>query len=395
MTTWELAVSALVAFSVLALVVSSVSRISVWAVVRHAPRVRRTATKVGILKPLCGAEVSLSNNLEAFSRQSHADLNIVFGVADLSDDALPVALQFCREHRGVTARISVGEYSRLHNPKLALLERMSSMSEGEWLVVSDSNVRVDESYVEDALAQAGPDVGLITHLVAGSGGRSVAALLESLQLNCFVAPGVCGVRVIAGRTCVIGKSMFLRRDALREIGGFESAGSFLAEDYVIGRAIEQAGYRVVTAQRPVVAWNEGWTLARFVSRHLRWAVMRRRVSRPAYFTEVFLTPAPGLAALLGLGLLSPQSGVNATWVALSLLFEQLLDAVTFSRMTGQRVPLAALALNPLRQCLTSVIWVLGWFVHVVEWRGKAYRVGPGSKLEPIDPIEQLSRGVSR
>lgn len=398
MTTWELFVTLLVTVSVLALVVSSVSRISVWLVVRHKPLVRPTSARVSILKPLCGAEPSLTGNLEAFSRQSHENLNIVFGVADVGDDALPVAMRFCRDHQGLTTRISVGEYSRLDNPKLALLERMSWVSDGEWLVVSDSNVRVDERYVEDALAHAAPDVGLVTHLVTGSGGRSIAALLENLHLNCFVAPGVCGVRLIAGRTCVIGKSMFLRRDALRRIGGFEAAGSFLAEDYVIGRAIEQAGYRVVTSNLPVRAWNEGWTLGRFVSRHLRWAVMRRRVSRPAYVTEVLLTPVPPLAALLGVGLLSPATGINVAWVGLSLLIEQLLDAITFMRMTGRRMPLAAALLNPFRQCFTLAIWVCGWFVQSVEWRGKVYRVGPGSRLEPIEqrePLQQLSRRARR
>lgn len=394
MSTWEIIVTALVAIAALGLVVSAVSRIAVWASVRHEPRALPNAARVSLLKPLCGAEADLAENLEAFSRQSHENIEIVFGVADLADEALPVALRFCRDHERLATRISVGKYTRLHNPKLSLLERMSWVSDGEWLVVSDSNVRVDAAYVQDALAHAAPDVGLITHLVAGSGGRSLSALLENLQLNCFVAPGVCGVRLVAGRTCVIGKSMFLRRDALRAIGGFESAGAYLAEDYVIGRAIEQAGYRVVTSAKPVFAWSEGWTLRRFVGRHLRWAVMRRRVSRPAYWTEMLLTPAPSLAALLGIGLLSPASGVNVGWVGIGLLVEQLLDAITFTRMTGRRVPLAALALNPFRQCLTFAIWALGWFVQTVEWRGKAYRVGPGSKLEPVEPMAQLSTGLA-
>ena len=111
------------------------------------------------------------------------------------------------------------------------------------MVVSDSNVRVGDDYVRDALSHAAPDVGLITHLVAGCGGRSFAAFAENLQLNCFVAPAICGVRFLAGRICVIGKSMFLRREALEQIGGFQSAGHVLAEDYMLGQAIVQAGYR--------------------------------------------------------------------------------------------------------------------------------------------------------
>jgi ceramide glucosyltransferase len=284
----------------------------------------------------------------------------------------------------------VGENGRVDNPKLALLQRMSWFSDGEWVVVSDSNVRVSDRYVEDALAHAAPDVGLITHLVSGCGGHSIGAHFENLQLNCFAAPAVCGVRFIAGRTCVIGKSMFLRRAALNEIGGFEAAGSFLAEDYVIGQAIEKAGYRVVTATMPVRAWHDGWTFKRFINRHLRWAVMRRRISRSAYLAELLLTPAPALMTLLALGLWVPTSGVNVTWVAASLILEQLLDAITFSRMTGRNAPVAAVMLNPLRQCLTLLIWAVGWCVQTVEWRGKVYRVGPGSRLEPL---QHLGAGV--
>ena len=386
MTTWNPLETVLFAFSVLALAVSSVSRLLVWILVRHRPIERQTSAKVNVLKPLCGADPSLSENLGPFARQSHRDLDVVFGVADVNDEAVAVALRFCREHANIRARINVGENSLVDNPKLALLQRMSWFSDGEWIVVSDSNVRVSERYVEDALAHATPDVGLITHLVSGCGGHSIGAQLENLQLNCFVAPAVCGARFIAGRTCVIGKSMFLRRDALNEIGGFEAAGSFLAEDYVIGQAIEKAGYRVVTATLPVPAWHEGWTLKRFLNRHLRWAVMRRRISRSAYLAELLLTPAPALLALLGLGLWVPASGINVTWVAASLVLEQLLDAITYSRMTGRSAPLLAIILNPIRQCLTLVIWAVGWFVQTVEWRGKVYRVGPGSKLEPVHQL---------
>jgi hypothetical protein len=56
--------------------------------------------------------------------------------------------------------------------------------------------------------------------------------------------------------------------------------------------------------------------------------------------------------------------------------------MSFSRMSGRLVPLRALLVNPVRQWLTLGIWLLGWFIETVEWRGKAYRVGEGSLLRP-------------
>jgi ceramide glucosyltransferase len=390
MSSWEPIVTGLLALATLGMTVSSVSRALVCSVVRHRSRGEPRSDRVSILKPLCGVDASLPENLRAFSQQSHQNLDIVFGAADPDDEALSVAQRFCREHPQIPTRIVVGEAPRLHNPKVALLAHMSSFSGGDWVVVSDSNVRVTEAYVRDAISHAGPDVGLVTHLVSGAGGSTLAAYLENLQLNCFVASGVCGIRFLAGQTCVIGKSMFLRREVLQEIGGFESAGGYLAEDYIIGRAIKKAGHRVVTARMPVPTWNEGWTFSRFVSRHLRWAVMRRQVSRVAYLIELLLTPGPVLMTVLALGLLLPETRVNTTWVGVSLAIDQALDIATYTCMAGRRAPLLAVLLNPLRQWLTLAIWALGWFVHTVEWRGKAYRVGAGSRLRPLHTISSAS-----
>lgn len=382
-------VVASLALAALGLAVSSVSRALVWGVVRHRPEGEPRDDEVSILKPLCGVDPSLSENLRAFSQQSHRNLEIVFGVADACDEALPVAQRFCREHQALPTQISIGE-SSCHNPKVALLAHMSGLSSGEWVVVSDSNVRVTEDYVRDALSHATADVGLVTHLVSGWGGSSISAHLENLQLNCFVAPGVCGVRFIVGQTCVIGKSMFLRREVLEAIGGFEAAGGYLAEDYIIGRAVHNAGHRVVTAKMPVPTWNEGWTFTRFVRRHLRWAVMRRQVSRLAYATEFLLTPGPLLMLVLGVAIAFPEIDIDPRWLAAWVLFDQALDYVTYTRMTGKPAPLVALLLNPLRQWLTLAIWALGWFVQTVEWRGKSYRVGSGSRLRPLTPLSAAS-----
>jgi ceramide glucosyltransferase len=382
-------VVASLALATLGLAVSSVSRVLVWSVVRHRPEGEPRDDEVSILKPLCGVDASLAENLRAFSQQSHRNLDIIFGVADARDEALPVAQRFCREHQTLPTQIRIGE-TPCHNPKVALLAHMSGFSRGEWVVVSDSNVRVTGAYVQDALSHATADVGLVTHLVSGCGGRSISAHLENLQLNCFVAPGVCGVRFIVGQTCVIGKSMFLRREVLEAIGGFEAVGGYLAEDYVIGRAVQKAGHRVVTARMPVPTWNEGWTFTRFVSRHLRWAVMRRQVSRLAYAMEILLSPGPLLMLVLALAISFPELAVDPRWLAAWIAFDQALDYVTYCRMTGKPAPLVAVLLNPLRQWLTLAIWALGWFVQTVEWRGKTYRVGSGSRLRPLTPLSAAS-----
>src|ERR1700676_4114615 len=67
--------------------------IAIWCVWRFQPGgvvdpLYRPA--LTILKPLCGAAPELLDCLRSFCRQDHPGLQIVFGVADAADPALPI-----------------------------------------------------------------------------------------------------------------------------------------------------------------------------------------------------------------------------------------------------------------------------------------------------------------
>ena len=355
---------------------------------------------VTLLKPLCGVDNSLDSNLEGVARQTHSKLDVVFGLACTADAAYLHARRFRQRHPSLASRISIGETSGCINPKVALLDRMTrgvieesqSAADRHWLVVSDSNVRLPPSYVAEALSHtADPEVGLVTHLVAGCGGDTWAAHCENLQLNVGIAPAVCAVRFLAGRTCVIGKSIFIRSDVLAALGGFQAVSQVLAEDYVLGRAVQRAGFRTVVAKQPVLAWHEGWTFGRFFNRHGRWAVMRRRISVPAYLLEPLLLPMPWLVLLLLANAQLQEPVVNAKWIVAAMIGNMALIAITSWRLTGRRISAEAWAISPLREVLTLLIWMRGWFVRRIEWRGKLYRIGKDSALSPCPvPIQSVA-----
>src|ERR1700722_9324604 len=52
---------------------------------------------VTVLKPLCGAEPGLYENLRSFCRQDHPQYQIVFGVRDMTDPALAVVERLIAE----------------------------------------------------------------------------------------------------------------------------------------------------------------------------------------------------------------------------------------------------------------------------------------------------------
>src|SRR5204863_4203424 len=183
---------------------------------------------------------------------------------------------------------------------------------------------------------ADPAVGLVTNVVVGEG-SGLGALLETLHLNSFVAAATSLARVAGGRACVIGKSMLLRRSDLDRLGGLREVRNVLAEDFVIGRLYELAGYRVALSPCLVRCVNDGWTVERFLNRHVRWAQMRRRISPFAYLAELLLNPILWIA-LATLSLWATGPGRDVRFVAIAaagIAVKCASDALLGRRLLGR------------------------------------------------------------
>lgn len=182
--------------------------------------------------------------------------------------------------------------------------------------------------------------------------------------------------------------MMFRRSELAKLGGFWAVRNVLAEDYVIGRSFELAGYEVALSPCLVEVMNDGWTLERFVNRHLRWAQMRRRVAPIAYLGEVLLNPVLWIAlalAALTVSTRGPDLRTGAMVIA-AVLLKCAADALLWRRLSGRFPPASAIALIPLKDLLVAALWAVGAFRRKVDWRGNVLRIDAGSLLREI-PVE--------
>src|SRR5215207_5906686 len=77
--------------------------LAAWRFSRRSARALRDAGSgqrpVSVLKPLCGAEPGLYENLRSFIDQDHPAVQIVLGVRDPGDGALPIARALIRDRR--------------------------------------------------------------------------------------------------------------------------------------------------------------------------------------------------------------------------------------------------------------------------------------------------------
>ena len=391
---------ALVLLAPISLAITLVAHLSVFFLL--SPRRARGAgptPPITVLKPVKGAEEGLYENLASLVRQDYPDYEVLVGAEDALDPALDVARRVQADHPSARIRIRAGSRRLGLNPKVNLLASLADGARHDHLLVSDSNVRVGPRYLSETAAElADPDVGLVTNAPVGESADRIGGVLESLQLNSFVVAAATLVRAVAGRACVIGKSMLFRRSDLDRLGGFQAVRNVLAEDYLMGRMFELAGYRVALSPYLVTVVSSGWDFERFVNRHLRWAQMRRRLSLPAYLGELLLNPVLWLAlavcahAARRPGLDGPLAALAAAGIAAKCIS----DALLWRRLRGSLPPLAHVLFIPLKDLLMAALWLGGAFRRTVNWRGTLLRIEAGSALVPIEPepVEEALQEVA-
>jgi ceramide glucosyltransferase len=354
---------------------------------------------ITVLKPVKGDEEGLYENLASLARQDYPDHEVLVGAEHALDPALEVARRVQADHPAARIRICTGTRRLGLNPKVNLLAALADRARYDHLLVSDSNVRVGPRYLRDTAAElADPAVGLVTNALVGEGADRIGGVLESLHLNSFVIAAASVARVIAGRACVIGKSMLFRRSDFDRLGGFWAVRNVLAEDYLIGRAFELAGYEVALSPHLVTTVNRGWGIERFANRHVRWAQMRRRLSLAAYVGELLLNPVLWITlSVCALPLTGRGFDVRLlSIVAGGIAAKCASDALLWRRLRGELPSIGHVLLIPVKDLLMAGIWLLAAFRRTVNWRGTLLRIEAGTELTALEAeaFDEAVQGIA-
>jgi ceramide glucosyltransferase len=384
---WELLAS--LALGALA-VVAAATGFACWYLRRKRLKAGPTPP-ISLLKPLKGLDDGLWENLLAFCDQDYPQYEILFGAEDPGDPALDLARRLQRARPGVQIRVVACSGQRGRNPKVRVLRGLLPHARHEYVLISDSNTRPGPGYLRATAAELrDPAVQMVTNPVVGiaPGGETPGALLENLHTGVFVNQTAGFIRALTGRACVVGKSMLLSKRALEAVGGLRSVCSVLAEDYLLGRKFELAGFGVALCAFPIPTVVEDWPVQRFFERHLRWGQMRRRLGLLNFFSELLFNPILFLAlALLARGPeITPVEATAALTLAVAKLW---LDAALLGALRGRALVLQDAAWIPLKDLLVAGLWCVALFKRTLSWRGNELRIGRKSRLfaAPQEPQE--------
>jgi ceramide glucosyltransferase len=335
------------------------------------------APTVSIFKPVRGTNERLYDNLKSYCLQDYPRFQVIFGVCEPSDPALPVIRRLVAEFPDLDIKISIGSDDSACNPKVATLLPMVAFADFDIWVVADSDTRANRelltAIVHDFAAQ---DVGAVTCLYTADARKRIVPRFGAMAINEWFLPSVLVAETIGPLKFCFGATMAIRRKVLDEIGGFQVLADNLADDYMLGQLVHRSGYRVALARALVETEVPDQTLTSLLSLELRWARTIRAV-QPAGYLGSFLTYSIPLS-LIAVALTSAS--------ALSLILLCLVLVLRFGihfavrRFVGAHDP-AVLWLIPLRDCFGFFIWVAGFARRTVVWRGERYRVENGGRMK--------------
>lgn len=346
---------------------------------RHQPRpltVQRPP--VIILKPLCGAEPHLAEDLATFWRFDWPGLRMVCGVADPADPAAEAVRGLQARLPGADIRLVMGGRHQSRNAKVAnllnMLDQAGPHSDDTILVIADSDMRAPPDYLDGVVETlAAPGVGLATCLYVGRPTDGLWSRLGAMGINHGFLPAALVGRALGRDDGCFGATMALTRTTLERAGGLAVCADVLADDYCLGRAVRALGLSIGLV--PLHLWTRVVEpdFRSLAAHELRWSRTIAGVALWSSAASMLVLPGMAwLAAALGAWPLLPLA-LACRWVSVR----------TQTRALAQ--PSAPFRMVVLRDVLTLAISILALFGRRVEWRGRHYRIRRDGSLEALSP----------
>lgn len=336
---------------------------------------------VTVLKPLCGVDPGLYENLQSFCEQQYpAAFQLVFGVQSPADPAIAVVERLRREWPERDIAMVVDNRFPARNLKAANLINMLPKARHDWLVITDSDMRVPKDFLAAVTRPlADRAIGLVTCLYRGlPADHALWSRLAAHHINHGFLPQALMAETLVPGIATFGASIAITGETLAAVGGLAAVGDVLADDNALGSAVLRLGRRVVVLPLIIDNWLTEPSLAALFRHELRWALTIRVVAPWGYLGSVITHPV--ILALLGV-LFGAILGA-ADLISLGVLVVALLSRFAMVRATDRALGLPATPvwLLPGRDLLSFVVFIAGFCTRTVTWRDRRYRVDRQGRL---------------
>lgn len=331
---------------------------------------------VSILKPLRGADPEIYESFRSHCLQDYPEYEIVFGVSEADDPAIASVKALQQEFPNRRIELVVSQKILGANVKVSNLAQMLAEVRHGYLMVNDSDIRVEPDYLRRIIAPlADSRIGMVTCLYRGVPAATLGSRLEGLGISTDFCASVLAARQLEGGIRFgLGSTLAFRRAELERIGGFTSFVDYLADDYELGKRIANLGLAVELSEVVVETYLPPYRPREFLAHQLRWARGVRDARAGGYLGLVFT-----FGVLWAVLAVAASRGAVWAWSGLAFtLFLRFAVALIVGRKVLQDRRIFGDAwLIPLRDLIAVVVWSASLGGHTVTWRGDRFRLKDG------------------
>src|SRR5450432_1318492 len=171
--------------------------------------------------------------------------------------------------------------------------------------------------------------------------------------------------------------MAATKERLVEIGGWEAMADYHSDDFELGKRIARKGHRVEIMREAVCVVFPEETFQELYHDELRWAIGLRNVRPAAYAGMIFPHGLPWAVLAAIIAGAAGWRGIAAAYLAAYLILRIGMAWAAGVWGLRDRTIAGKLWLLPLRDAISVVVWVMGFFSDRIRWRGSEFRVKNG------------------
>jgi ceramide glucosyltransferase len=330
---------------------------------------------VSILKPVRGSDSDAYENFASFCRQDYPEYELVFCVGSPGDEIVPILEKLKSDFPDISVRILFGSLSIATNDKVAKLARLTEEAKYEYLVISDSDVRVRPDYLRNVIAPlVNSEVGAVTCLYVSTGEKTVVDKLQTVGMISDFYPGLFVAKELDGVKFALGPSIATTRACLHQFGGYEKIKNQPADDLLVGRFIAEEGYKVELSQYTIETVADYQSFTELWHKRMRWLVVMRHMRPKGHFGLLFTQALPWLLlALAARPSLKGAAILLATYLAFRLAIIWIVGIRGLGRPLWKWMPLVV-----VWDLLAFCLWVASFGRNTVRWRGGDYYIRDGN-----------------
>lgn len=327
--------------------------------------------KVSVLIPSRNEEHNLPRCLYSLNKLDYPldKLEIILGDDRSSDRTWDILEDWQRKKDYVhVMKISEGNPQRM-NGKANALAQMAEKGRGELLLFTDADCVLPPSWIKSMVrAQLESKAGVVTGITAVAP-RGLFARMQGMDW--WLTLGM--VKVISdwgNAVTSMGNNMLITKEAYDAVGGFAGIPFSLTEDFEIGKAIKNKGYRSIhLVSKENLAQTEAMaSYGELLRQRKRW--MHGAMQLPNFWKLLLLLQVAFFPAILFLVFLHPFEGL-ALWlfkVATQGFFIYLFASKTAEKL--KKRDFVAFELYYLATAWSTIVYY--FWPSKTDWKGRQY-----------------------